>query len=69
MWVNCCFSTGYERRLFKSGLNQTSTMLSIYQFRSAAQSGGGGKHDRMSLMMRPSPRVSQEVLLRATFLG
>jgi len=43
--------------------------LSIYQFRSAVQSGGSGEHDRMSLMMRRSPRVNHEVLLRATFLG
>ena len=43
--------------------------LSIYQFRSAAQSGGRGKHDRMSLVIRRSPRVNQEVLLRATFFG
>jgi hypothetical protein len=44
-------------------------ILSIYQFRHAAQSGGRGKHNRMSLMMRRSPRVNHEVLLRATFLG
>jgi hypothetical protein len=43
--------------------------LSIYQFRHTAQSGGRGKHNRMSLMMRRSPRVNHEVLLRATFLG
>ena len=44
-------------------------ILSIYQFRSTAQSGGRGKHDRMSLTMRRSPRVNHEVLLRATFRG
>jgi hypothetical protein len=43
--------------------------LSIYQFRHTAQSGGRGKHNRMSLMMRRRPRVNHEVLLRATFLG
>jgi hypothetical protein len=43
--------------------------LSIYQFRSTTQSGGRGKHDRMSLVIRRSPRVNQEVLLRATFFG
>jgi hypothetical protein len=43
--------------------------LSIYQFRHTAQSGGRGKPNRMSLMMRRSPRVNHEVLLRATFLG
>ena len=43
--------------------------LSIYQFRSTAQSGGRGKHDRMSLVIRRSPRVNQEALLRATFFG
>ena len=44
-------------------------MLGIYQFRSTAQSGGRGKHNRMSLTMRRSPRVNHDVLLRATFLG
>jgi hypothetical protein len=43
--------------------------LSIYQFRSTAQSGGRGTHDRMSLVIRRSPRVNQEVLLRANFFG
>src|SRR3954471_10629144 len=33
-------------------------LLSIYQFRHTAQSGGRGKHNRMSLMMRRSPRVN-----------
>jgi hypothetical protein len=47
----------------------TAVRLTIYQFQSAAQSGGSGMHDRMSLMMRRSPRVNHEVLLRATFLG
>jgi hypothetical protein len=40
-----------------------------YQFRSTAQSGRSGQYDRMSLIMRRSPQVNHEVLLRATFLG
>jgi hypothetical protein len=50
-------------------LEDVAILLSIYQFRSTAQSGGRGKHDRMSLVIRRSPRVNQEVLLRATFFG
>jgi hypothetical protein len=43
--------------------------LAIYQSVAALQSCGNGKHACMSLTMRRSPRVNQEVLLRATFLG
>jgi len=43
--------------------------LSIYQFSSAPQSCGRGRQDRINLTMRRSPRVNQEVLPRATFLG
>ena len=43
--------------------------LSIYQFRSTPQSCGSGRPDCINLTMRRSPRVNQEVLLRATFLG
>ena len=50
-------------------MREWDRQLNIYQFRSAVQSGGSGEHDRMSLMMRRSPRVNHEVLLRATFLG
>jgi hypothetical protein len=45
------------------------TVLAIYQSVAALQSCGNGKHACMSLTMRRSPRVNQEVLLRATFLG
>jgi hypothetical protein len=45
------------------------TPLAIYQSVAALQSCGNGKHACMSLTMRRSPRVNQEVLLRATFLG
>ena len=44
-------------------------ILGIYQFSSAPQSCGRGRQDWISLTMRRSPRVNQEVLLRATFLG
>jgi hypothetical protein len=44
-------------------------LLAIYQSVAALQSCGNGKHACMSLTMRRSPRVNQEVLLRATFLG
>ena len=43
--------------------------LGIYQFSSAPQSSGRGRQDRINLTMRRSPRVNQEVLPRATFLG
>jgi hypothetical protein len=43
--------------------------LGIYQFRSTLQSWGSGRQDCINLTMRRSPRVNQEVLLRATFLG
>jgi hypothetical protein len=43
--------------------------LDIYQFSSTPQSCGRGRQDWISLTMRRSPRVNQEVLLRATFLG
>jgi hypothetical protein len=57
--------SGREAKILETNLGE----LSIYQFRHTAQSGGRGKHNRMSLMMRRSPRVNHEVLLRATFLG
>ena len=63
--LSCAVSVGFAA-FSAPGL---ATELTIYQFRSAAQSGGSGKHDRMSLMMRRRPRVNHEVLLRATFLG
>ena len=44
-------------------------VLSIYQFKRALQSCGRGRQDCISLTMRRSPRVNQEVLPRATFLG
>jgi len=39
------------------------------QFRSTPQSCGSGRQDCINLTMRRSPRVNQEVLLRATFFG
>jgi hypothetical protein len=49
--------------------NMSSGWLDIYQFSSTPQSCGRGRQDWISLTMRRSPRVNQEVLLRATFLG
>jgi hypothetical protein len=50
-------------------LQEKGFVLGIYQFSSAPQSGGRGRQDRINLTMRRSPRVNQEVLPRATFLG
>jgi hypothetical protein len=50
-------------------VEQMVVSLGIYQFRSTAQSCGSGRQDCINLTMRRSPRVNQEVLLRATFLG
>jgi hypothetical protein len=49
--------------------DQSLRCLGIYQFSSAPQSCGRGRQDRINLTMRRSPRVNQEVLPRATFLG
>src|SRR3954451_5065222 len=43
--------------------------LGIYHFNRTLQSCGSGRQDCISLTMRRIPRVNQEVLLRATFLG
>src|SRR3954467_3790327 len=69
--VRCtaCSSTAVIRHGHDEIQRNRQRYLSIYQFRHTAQSGGRGKHNRMSLMMRRSPRVNHEVLLRATFLG
>jgi predicted DNA-binding ribbon-helix-helix protein len=48
---------------------EASFDLAIYQSVAALPSCGNGKHICMSLTMRRRPRVNQEVLLRATFLG
>jgi hypothetical protein len=56
------------RRLAEK-LTSLPDRLAIYQSVAALQSCGNGKHACMSLTMRRSPRVNQEVLLRATFLG
>src|SRR5918995_1491569 len=51
------------------GLSNWDKALSIYQFKSTPQSCGSGRHDCINLTMRRIPRVNQEVLLQATFLG
>src|SRR3954468_6061240 len=43
--------------------------LGIYHFSRTLQSCGSGRQDCINLTMRRIPRVNQEVLLRATFLG
>src|SRR3954470_24130113 len=43
--------------------------LGIYHFNRTLQSCGSGRQDCINLTMRRIPRVNQEVLLRATFLG
>src|SRR3954451_1257538 len=44
-------------------------VLGIYHFNRTLQSCGSGRQDCINLTMRRIPRVNQEVLLRATFLG
>src|SRR5919112_242835 len=48
---------------------KTVIPLGIYHFNRTPQSCGSGRQDCINLTMRRSPRVNQEVLLRATFLG
>src|SRR3954468_14347912 len=43
--------------------------LGIHHFNRTLQSCGSGRQDCINLTMRRIPRVNQEVLLRATFLG
>ena len=50
-------------------VDSLANALGIYQFRSTPQSCGSGRQDCINLTMRRSPRVNQEVLLRATFFG
>jgi len=69
IWERLCDEYGFSGRYTIVKGYVHDRQLSIYQFRHTAQSGGRGKHNRMSLMMRRSPRVNHEVLLRATFLG
>src|SRR3954453_19414684 len=53
----------------RPAVHLTYARLGIYQFTSALQSCGRGRQGWINLTMRRSPRVNQEVLLRATFLG
>jgi hypothetical protein len=50
-------------------VNGTAYGLSIYQFSKTLHRGGSGRHERTILTIRRSPRVNQDVRLRATFLG
>src|SRR3954449_11238803 len=50
-------------------VHRCSTKLGIHHFNRTLQSCGSGRQDCINLTMRRRPRVNQEVLLRATFLG